>query len=252
MSFRRILALLAALFVSLASPEVLIADEASMVGFTDRDGSLTITMDGKPVATYIYNDPKISRPYFAHVHAPDGTQVTRRHPPVAGQDTMDHPEYHPGIWLAFGDLSGNDYWRLKAKVRSYKDDDVEVREHGILAFSGKNEYLDASDESKVVCTESYKYRVAESPRGYLLLVDSMFTSPNEFYFGDQEEMGLGIRVATPMRVEQGDGSLPPGTGTITDAKGRKNGAEVGQLPAELVPRPRLRFRRRQRVWAGRV
>jgi hypothetical protein len=184
-------------------------------------------VDDKPVATFVYNDPKISRPYFAHVHAPDGTQVTRNHPPVAGKDTMDHPEFHPGIWLAFGDISGNDYWRLKAKVRSQRADFSRTAESDRVALAWKNEYLDASNESKVVCTELLKYTVAKCPEGNLLLLDSTFTSPNEFYFGDQEEMGLGIRVATPMRVEKGNGSLPPGTGTITDAEGRKNGAEVG-------------------------
>jgi hypothetical protein len=65
-----------------------------------------------------------------------------------------------------------------------------------------------------------------------LVWDSTFTADDEFSFGDQEEMGLGIRVATPMRVEKGNGSLPPGTGTIIDAKGRKNGAEVGGNSAD--------------------
>jgi hypothetical protein len=62
--------------------------------------------------------------------------------------------------------------------------------------------------------------------------DSEFTGVREFAFGDQEEMGLGIRVATPLRVEAGDGSLPPGNGTMTDSEGRKNGAEIGGNSAD--------------------
>lgn len=232
MSHRRILASLAALLFAFALTAGLIADEVGQVSFIDQDGKVKLSVDGKPVATFVYNDPKISRPYFAHVHAPDGTKVTRNHPPIAGKDTMDHPEFHPGIWLAFGDLSGNDYWRLKAKVRSERADFARLGESNMVALAWKNEYLDASDESKVVCTESFHYTVARRPEGYLLMLDSTFTSPNEFYFGDQEEMGLGIRVATPMRVEKGNGSLPPGTGTITDAEGRKNGAEVGGNSAD--------------------
>jgi hypothetical protein len=50
------------------------------------------------------------------------------------------------------------------------------------------------------------------------LWDSAFTADEPFYFGDQEEMGLGIRVATPMAVESG--------GTILDAEGRKDGRAV--------------------------
>ena len=50
------------------------------------------------------------------------------------------------------------------------------------------------------------------PAGYLLTWDSTFSSDRSFYFGDQEEMGLGIRVATPIRVERGDGGSAPARG----------------------------------------
>ena len=35
------------------------------------------------------------------------------------------------------------------------------------------------------------------------MLDSQFSGPEEFYFGDQEEMGLGVRVATPLAVKNG-------------------------------------------------
>lgn len=75
-----------------------------------------ITDAGRPVTTYVFRDDKILRPYFANVHAPGGIQVTRNHPPVAGADPTDHDTMHPGVWLAFGDLSGQDFWRNKARV----------------------------------------------------------------------------------------------------------------------------------------
>jgi hypothetical protein len=40
----------------------------------------------------------------------------------------------------------------------------------------------------------------------------------DMVFGDQEEMGLGVRVATPIAVKQG--------GTLRDALGRRNEREV--------------------------
>ena len=66
---------------------------------------------GEPAATYVYRDETITRPYFAHVHAPGGMPLTRNHPPIAGTDPTDHAALHPGLWLAFGDLSGADDWR---------------------------------------------------------------------------------------------------------------------------------------------
>src|SRR5687768_3637683 len=81
---------------------------------TDR---LAITRGGQPLADYVFKDGKILRPFFANVRAQGGMIVTRRHPPVAGQDLMDHETMHPGIWLAFGDFGGEDFWRNKAAIR---------------------------------------------------------------------------------------------------------------------------------------
>src|SRR4051794_30847368 len=84
------------------------------IAFSERPGEVVITAAGQPVATYVYADKEISRPYFAHVHVPGGTQITRHHPPREGKDPLDHASFHPGIWLAFGDLDGEDDWRLRA------------------------------------------------------------------------------------------------------------------------------------------
>jgi len=48
-----------------------------------------------------------------------------------------------------------------------------------------------------------------------------FFSDHEFYFGDQEEMGIVCRVATPICVERGVvGNLQAGNGTMLDSLGR--------------------------------
>jgi hypothetical protein len=224
----------AAFIVAMALTAQSLAADPPKVELNKQPGQVEITVGGKPFATYVYADPKISRPYFAHVHSPTGQQVTRNHPPVAGQDKMDHPEFHPGIWLAFGDIGGNDYWRLKAPVKHVEfvegsggDGNGNDDKDGGASFAVRNQYLSATDPAKVVCEEVGRYRVVPTKFGTFLLWDSTFTSPQEFTFGDQEEMGLGIRVATPLRVEAGDGSIPPGNGTMTDADGRKNGEQIG-------------------------
>lgn len=205
-----------------------LAADPPKVELNKQPGQVEITVGGKPFATYVYADPKISRPYFAHVHAPNGTQVTRNHPPIAGKDKMDHPEFHPGIWMAFGDISGNDYWRLKAPVKQSKLTlNADAGE-----LSADSQYFSANDPSEVVCEESSRFQILPTKAGTLLTWDSTFTSPHEFTFGDQEEMGLGIRVATPLRVEAGDGSIPPGNGTMTDSAGRKNGEQIGGNSAD--------------------
>jgi hypothetical protein len=190
------------------------ATELAEVGFKEEPNQLLITIGGKPFATYVYEDSKISRPYFAHVRAPCGTQVTRNHPPIEGKDPTDHTTYHPGIWLTFGDLSGSDYWRLKAKTIQDKWFGPPKGGPGRGTLTLRNSYL-SEGEDRVVCQETCRYTSLVCPFGYLLLYDTVFTSSNaDFYFGDQEEMGLGIRVATPISVRKG--------GHITDSEGRRD------------------------------
>ena len=210
--------------MAIASFNTLTASRAAPpVEFAHDDSKVTVTIGGKPFAVYCYKDEAITRPFFAHVRAPNGAQVTRNHPPIEGQDITDHPTLHPGIWMSFGDISGSDYWRLKARVRQAEFVDEPRGGPDKGTFAVRNEYLEQADPSKVVCNEVARYTFLVRPAGYLLLWDSTFSGDREFYFGDQEEMGLGFRVATPMRV----GSKPkdkvaPGNGTIQDSEGRTN------------------------------
>ena len=177
---------------------------------------LVVTYSGQPVATYVFRDRAIPRPYFAHVHAPGGQRVTRNHPPVEGTDLTDHATIHPGIWLAFGDLDGADFWRNKARVVHEAFVDGPAAAADGVSFAVRNRYERA--DGAVVCQELCRRTFLVRPAGYLLLWDSSFSADREFYFGDQEEMGLGFRVLTPISVQQG--------GTMLDALGRRNEKQI--------------------------
>jgi hypothetical protein len=171
------------------------------------------------VATYVYADEKITRPYFCDVYGPGGVRLTRNHPPQEG-DLGDHATMHPGIWLAFGDISGNDYWRLKA--RTVHDGFVEepTGRGGFGTFVVRNRYLTEAGDG-TVCTEVCRLRFIVPPYGYMLFWDSTFSSDEgDFYFGDQEEMGLGVRLPTPIAEKVGKGGL------VTDSEGREGARAV--------------------------
>ena len=86
------------------------------ISFRKRAGEMDIVIDGKRFATYVWSDPQTTRPYFKQLHAVGGeVQITRNHPPHP-DDFGDHATYHPGLWWGFGDVGGNDYWRMKAKI----------------------------------------------------------------------------------------------------------------------------------------
>jgi hypothetical protein len=194
------------------------ADDADRVGFERAPGQLRITVGGKDFATYVYHDPVITRPYFAHVRAPGGVQVTRRHPPVEGQDPTDHATFHPGVWLAFGDLSGADGWRLRARVDHERFVGEPEGGSGRGTFTVANHYRDADGRS-TICREVCRYTVVARPSGTLLVISAEFRSDDrEFSFGDQEEMGLGVRLATPLSVKQ--------RGKMTDSAGRSGEKQI--------------------------
>lgn len=204
----------AAVVLGFVSSACLGADACSAVSFRHKPNEVVISIGGKPFASYFYKSDKITRPYFAHVKSPCGIQATRNHPPIQGKDETDHATYHPGLWLAFGDISGNDYWRLRAEVRHEKFLEQPKGGPGKGSFTVLNRYLNA-DGDKTVCVETCKYTILARPAGYLLIYDSTFSSDTgDFVFGDQEEFGLGVRLNTPISVRYG--------GHITNAEGLKD------------------------------
>lgn len=199
------------------------AQADAKVNLVQGDGRIAIVIDGMPVAMYCYQDKATLRPYFAHVRTLDGVQVTRHHPPIAGHDLTDHDTLHPGIWLAFGDINGLDFWRNKAQIQHAKFIDPPKVDAGSGSFTARNDYLDPGDPSHVICRETTRYSIVPDGAGYFILWDIHFTSDAPTTFGDQEEMGLGIRMATSLRVgATGPEKAPPGNGTITNSAGAVN------------------------------
>lgn len=186
-------------------------------------GRVRITLAGRPVATYVYRDDHISRPYFCDLHAPGGGQVSRHHPPIEGKDPTDHATFHPGAWLAFGDLSGADNWRNRARVEHERFAEGPLGGHGLGTFTVVNRYLAA--DGAVICRETCRYTIQSRRFGTLLTIASEFTSETgDFSFGDQEEMGLGIRMATDLSVKNG--------GRLRNSAGQEGERRVWGEPAE--------------------
>ena len=121
------------------------AAKAPLVAFEEQSTGLQITIDGAPFASYYNPTEEIPRPYFAHVKTPSGIQVTRNHPPIEGKDSMDHDTYHPGIWLTFAGINGNDYWRLKKRVAFDRYIGRPKGGLGTGSFKVSNFFLDSKD-----------------------------------------------------------------------------------------------------------
>ena len=206
-----------------------------------EDDRLVITNDGNPVAHFVFRDEETLRPYIAHVHTPDGTQITRNHPPIEGVDRTDHATMHPGIWLAFGDVNGLDFWRNKATIRHERF----LAEPGLDAddrftFATESSFLNEAAQPFATLTSAITFELINE--GYLLTWDAAIdTSDGPVVFGDQEEMGFGVRVATPITERAG--------GTILSADGSSHGRrDMGQgvRLVRLLGSHRRQTRRHQR------
>ena len=176
-----------------------------VVSFKHQPSKLEISIGGKPFATYVHYNSKIPRPYFAHVKTPSGIQATRHHPPREGKDSMDHDTYHPGMWLTFAGINGNDYWRLKKKTEHEMFVVDPKGGPGRGTFAVSNFYLDSLESGgNRVAHEICHYTILVRPSYYLVIYDSTISSDkSDLVFGDDQEYGLGIRVATPIEKRHG-------------------------------------------------
>ncbi|MBN1442424.1 MAG: PmoA family protein [Planctomycetes bacterium] len=192
------LALLSGILLAAADGRAAGADFA----VEQKPDRLVITDAGQPVATYVFRDEKILRPYFANVHAPGGIQVTRSQPPIPGLDATDHDTMHPGVWLAFGELSGHDFWRNKARIIHERFVESPAVRGGRVTFETANTLRTESGER--LCEQTSRLTLAARPSGYLLIWEATFKSgERDIVFGDQEEMGLGVRLATAITEKSG-------------------------------------------------
>ncbi len=191
--------------------------------FTESSGRLVIAHSGQPVAEFVFRDEKILRPYFANVHAPGGVKATRNHPPIAGVDATDHDTMHPGIWLAFGDISGADFWRNKGRIEHVRFTDPPVVRDGRLTFA--TECRLRTPDGRNLCSLTNRFTLAAQTNAWVLVWDATFRSEDgEFTFGDQEEMGFGARVATAITEKNG--------GIITSSAGLKTAKSTWGQSAE--------------------
>ena len=177
---------------------------------------LTINLGKQPIATYLIDDPILSRRGLINIKSPSGIPVTR---PFPAPKNEDHANMHPGIWLSYGWIDGNDYWRLKSKVKFEKFLQKPTSNKNNALFSVRNRYLN-KDSTETVCIEDSTYSFTLHPKGILLKISVVyFNNEKEFVFGDQEESGLAVRMAKPFTVKFGDGR-------ILNDKGDLNGKET--------------------------
>lgn len=152
---------------------------------------------------------------------------------MEGRDLTDHGDFHPGLWMSFADVNGSDYWRLKAPVKLEEFIEKPSGNSGHSRFAVRLAYYEQNRPEAILCRELFRCDIHVLPAGYLMLWDSTFSSDTELQFGDIEEMGLGVRMATPLRAAcQSTGDISAGQGEIVNSHGDRNEAGVWGAAAD--------------------
>ena len=200
--------------------------EAGKIEFTKGEKSMEIRLEGKRFATFVFNDLKTPRPYFANVDAPGGHRATRNHPVQPGDD-QDHP-HHTGVFFTFGDLNGVDFWHMRGAVEHLRFVKEPVVEDGELRFSVESRYLSPDGET-VFCNEVLRHTVRITKFGYAIDYDvTLAPKDKPMVIGSKEEGGIAVRVATPIAVTSGK------RGQMVDDSGRVNGKAIWGQQAHWV------------------
>jgi hypothetical protein len=107
------------------------------------------------------------------------------------------------VWLAFGDISGHDFWRNKARIEHVAFSSAPALRHGRLTFATQNRLVTA--DGAVLATQVSRFTISRSGEHAFLLTwaAEIRGEGRELVFGDQEEMGLGVRVATGITEKSG-------------------------------------------------
>ena len=168
------------------------------------------------VLRYFFKHEETKRPFFAHVKTPTGIQVTRNFPPIEGTDPMDHAYMHPGLSLGFANINGENFWHNNrgGVVVSEGLEEAPVVTETSASFTVKNRYL--GKDGTTVCEEIASYHLTKNDAGYLIRMENAFSSDKAITFGVKEEMGMALRVASPIRVKQGSGGIASASGGVNE------------------------------------
>lgn len=173
---------------------------------------VTLTDGGKPVATLVLSDAQTRRPAFQNLHAPGGVPITRRHPPAA-PEAIDHATMHPGFWLGLGDVNGEDFWRNKASIVHERFVVPLLATQNEVTFETANRMIArAGDTLGQLHT---RIRLTRLPNAYCLAWEaSIAATERDLVFGDQEEMGFGVRMTAALSEKSGQGRVTLSDGSI--------------------------------------
>jgi hypothetical protein len=178
-----------------------IAHAAVTVTPDEANQKVTITIDGAPFTTYMWQ-PSLRKPVLYPLIAPDGTTLTRNNPPLPNE-RVDHP-HHVGLWFNYSNVNGFDFWNNSDKIQPAQRPKMGSIHHEkiLLARSGRNrgELRTSSTWTTVpgddLLAQTADYIITKLPNGdrQLDLVITLQALTHVVFHDDKDGL-LGLRVA---------------------------------------------------------
>jgi hypothetical protein len=196
------------------------ASLAAQVRYSEGDG--TITIDGKPFATF-YKGADANKPFLAPLRSASGKVVTRGFPmqkDIPGE-SKDHL-HHRGLWFTYDDINGVKFWENDPSYTRGKIGKVVVRDtkwkggdkSGTLTVT--NDWNDPDGKTLVVETNAMTFY--SDPKLRTIDFHVTLTPKVDVTLGDTKEGAFAIRLAEPFTAKGG--------GKMLNAEGKSGMREV--------------------------
>ena len=199
------------------------------VTVAEVNGHIHVEIDGKPFTDFYYG-PDTPKPYLHPLRCASGKIVTRRFPMenVSGESTTD--QHHRGVWLAYRDVNGYDFWQNEfsynnknaGKVVTRRVGDLHSGDHGSL--KGVFDWLSPSGEPLLEESRSMTFRGDAKLR--TIDVNLTLKAIVETTFGDSKDGAFSIRLADPLAEKN--------SGTILNSEGGRKMDQTWGKPASWV------------------
>jgi hypothetical protein len=210
-----------------------------------EDGDVVhVKIDGKPFTDFYSKGGNAMKPFMYPLRSATGKILTRQFPMetnVDGEPT-DHP-HHRGLWFAYENINGVDYWNNEADYKSTNRGHMEVKKisdvHSGADAGGFKADIDWIDTNgKTVLSEARTTAFHETSTSRIIDVNLVLTAKDEIKWGDAKDGAFGLRL-TPALCEpggskKGGASKIPGTGKMTNAEGASGEKEAWGKPSHWI------------------
>src|SRR5262245_19009859 len=178
------------------------------VGVKKSDGSVEVTLDGQPFATYVFNSgfKPIIWPVIGHT----GKEMTRdwqlrKLPPGDKSEAVDHV-HQKSFWFDHGNVNGIDFWAETARQQG-----KQVQTELMKATAGKvgtivtkNDWVGPDGAKLLSDVRTVRFGGDKDTRWIDFDVVVTATA-DQVTFGDTKEGSFGLRIAESMRVDKKTG-----------------------------------------------